>query len=393
MPGAPTARGDRPDDACRRGPAAGRPGLRMRCGPRLDRSARRLVIRTDLRLFMPSPRTARNGSSSTRSARVRLRECSCLPSPAPIRRPRPTRRGHWPPRCAPAARTAPGRGMADPASDVHPRFTARISIPAFADTRSLEAGCGFLRAQLEERVRDLVRRQPQGSWNLGCYDPTLELLKLADSSLPARQPQDSCSTSRSIPPGKRRSGRETRAAGFDPQGRREAADARCGSAFESSRTDDNLRIRSEAARELTPCSCRSTRRGRHRRLGSVDVIGMVILLLVAYRRPLPVVCSGPAHWSIAGRRLRRSAPIFGTVHGMPLAFGFTLIGVARTIRSICSATSVAGSMPRSSVRACWPTLPPEWQAPASLTSPSCSGVHGLAQLSVFTVSRVSRWRD
>ena len=122
-------------------------------------------------------------------------------------------------------------------------------------------------------------------------------------------------------------------------------------------------------------------------LGSVDVIGMVILLLVAYRSVpvlvlglLPLVSAGVAGLAAVGT-------IFGTVHGITLAFGFTLIGVAQDYPIHLFSHQHRGLDARSSARALWPTL-------ATGVASTCvaylaflfSGVRGLAQLSVFTVT-------
>ena len=122
-------------------------------------------------------------------------------------------------------------------------------------------------------------------------------------------------------------------------------------------------------------------------IGSVDVIGMVILLLVAYRSVpvlvlglLPLVSAGVAGLAAVGT-------IFGTVHGITLAFGFTLIGVAQDYPIHLFSHQHRGLDARSSVRALWPTL-------ATGVASTCvaylaflfSGVRGLAQLSVFTVT-------
>jgi predicted exporter len=122
-------------------------------------------------------------------------------------------------------------------------------------------------------------------------------------------------------------------------------------------------------------------------IGSIDVIGIVILLLVAYRSVpvlvlglLPLVSAGVAGLAAVGT-------IFGTVHGITLAFGFTLIGVAQDYPIHLFSHQHRGLDARSSVRALWPTL-------ATGVASTCvaylaflfSGVRGLAQLSVFTVT-------
>ena len=114
---------------------------------------------------------------------------------------------------------------------------------------------------------------------------------------------------------------------------------------------------------------------------------MVLLLLVAYRS-LPVLVLGSLPLVSAGLvGLAAVSAAFGDVHGITLAFGFTLIGVAQDYPMHLFSHQRRGMMPRDNVRALWPTL-------ATGVASTCiaylaflfSGVSGLAQLAVFTIS-------
>jgi len=345
---------------------------------------RHLVIGTDLRLFMPSPQTPQE--------RLILEEIGEGPASRmlllAISGPDPQAAADTS-RALTAELRASGEfrlvANGESSLDAIPDslLAYRYLLSPTLDRSSLDAG--FLRAQLEERVRDL------GSPAAGFMepwlprDPTLELLKLADSWLPARQPQllydvwfDSSGKEALLVA-------ETRAAGFDPQGQRRTADA-LQRAFDASRTDGNLRLESSGPGAFSVLMQERTQ-GEAQWLGSVSVVGMVILLLVAYRSVpvlvlglLPLVSAGVAGLAAVGM-------IFGTVHGITLGFGFTLIGVAQDYPIHLFSHQHRGIDARTSVRALWPTL-------ATGVASTCvaylaflfSGVRGLAQLSVFTVT-------
>jgi predicted exporter len=243
----------------------------------------------------------------------------------------------------------------------------------------------FLRAQLEERVRDLASPAAGLLEPWLPRDPTLELMTLVESWLPARQPQllddvwfDT-------------SGREalliaeTHAPGFDPQGQKVAADS-LQRAFEAVRTDSSLRLEASGPGAFSVLMQERTQ-GEAQWFGGLATVGMVILLLVAYRSVpvlllglLPLVSAGVAGLATVGG-------IFGTVHGITLAFGFTLIGVAQDYPMHLFSHQHRGLDPWANARALWPTL-------STGVASTCvaylaflfSGVHGLAQLSVFTVA-------
>ena len=70
-------------------------------------------------------------------------------------------------------------------------------------------------------------------------------------------------------------------------------------------------------------------RGEAQALGTAATVGMILLLLIAYRRIGSVVLSALPLASAGLAGLAAVSALFGTVHGITLAFGFTLIGVAQ----------------------------------------------------------------
>jgi len=251
------------------------------------------------------------------------------------------------------------------------------------DTQRLDAP--FLRAQLQARVQDLGSPVAALVEPLIPSDPTLETLRLAQAWEPAQAPQ------RRHGVWFDRAGRsallvaETVAAGFDPRGQQAAVDA-IQADFAA------VRGNSGSTLEMTGPGAFSVQIGARteaeaRWIGIVDGIGLLLLLLVAYRNwrapllgVLPLASGG-----LAG--LGAVALGFDGVHGITVAFGFTLIGVAQDYPVHLFSHQRPGVSPWASVRALWPTLATGVVATciAYLTF-FASGVEGLQQLAVFAIA-------
>jgi len=250
------------------------------------------------------------------------------------------------------------------------------------DTQRLDAD--LLRGELDARVQDLGSPAAAMIEPLLPSDPTLETLKLAQAWQPANAPQ------RLHGVWFDRAGRqallaiETQAAGFDPQGQQVAVDA-IHAAF------DAVGANSKTKLTLTGPGAFSVEiGGRTAReaslIGTIDSLVFVLLLWVAYRSwkapllgGLPLVSAG-----LVG--LGAVALAFDGVHGITVAFGFTLIGVVQDYPIHLFSHQRAGVSPWASARALWPTL-------GTGVASTCiayatflvSGVDGLQQLAVFTV--------
>jgi predicted exporter len=242
----------------------------------------------------------------------------------------------------------------------------------------------YLRGQLDARVQDLGSPAASLIEPLIPADPTLETLKLAEAWQPANAPQ------RLHGVWFDRAGRqallvaETVAPGFDPTGQQAAV---------SGIRDAFAKVRGTSAAQLVltgPGAFSVEIGGRTQReagwIGTVDTLGLIALLWIAYRSwkapllgVLPLASAG-----LAG--LGAVAMLFDGVHGITVAFGFTLIGVAQDYPIHLFSHQRAGLSPRDSARALWPTL-------ATGVVSTCiayatflvSGVDGLKQLAVFTV--------
>lgn len=343
----------------------------------------RLVVGSDLRLFMPSPRTPEE--------RLILEEIGEGPASRMLLL---AISGGDPQAAADTSRALAAalrdshefRLVANGESDLDavPQrlLPYRYLLSPTLDRTPLDAA--YLRAQLEERVRDLSSPAASLLEPWLPRDPTLELLHLAESWQPAVRPQlvndvwfdHEGQTALLVA--------ETRAAGFDPTGQQRATQE-LHKAFAAVKTDSALRLEASGPGAFSVLMQERTQR-EVQWIGSLDTLGIVGLLLLAYRSVpllmlglLPLVSAAVAGLAAVGA-------LFGTVHGITLAFGFTLIGVAQDYPIHLFSHQRTGTDPLASARALWPTL-------ATGVASTCvaylaflfSGVRGLAQLSVFTV--------
>lgn len=251
------------------------------------------------------------------------------------------------------------------------------------DHQALDAD--YLRRELRERIADLGSPAAGLLEPLIPSDPTLETLKLVESWEPADGPQRLHDVWFSRDGAAALLLAETRAPGFDPTAQAEALQA-VETAFGSARGNSATQM------ELSgpgPISAEIGARTANEAswIGTIDGIGLVLLLLIAYRswrQPLfgilPLASAG-----IAG--LIAVALLFDGMHGITVAFGFTLIGVVQDYPVHLFSHQHRGITPWQNARAIWPTL-------ATGVASTCiayltflmSGVDGLKQLAVFTIA-------
>ena len=243
----------------------------------------------------------------------------------------------------------------------------------------------YLAAQLEERIADLGSPAAGLLEPLIPADPTLETLKLVDGWQPPGGPQrihdvwfDRAGNAALLVA-------ETRAAGFDPSGQELAVNA-VRVAFDEVRAGSATRLEMSGPGAISvEIGGRTAREASL--IGSVDTIGLILLLLVAYRSwKMPLLGVLPlASAGLAG--LAAVALLFEGVHGITIAFGFTLIGVVQDYPIHLFSHQRAGISPWQNARSIWPTL-------ATGVAATCiayftflaSGVDGLKQLAVFTIA-------
>lgn len=250
------------------------------------------------------------------------------------------------------------------------------------DTQNFDAD--YLRSELEQRVQDLG--SPAAAWlkPLLGNDPTLEMLKLAEAWAPPGEPERYADVWFTRDGTQALLLAETVAGGFDPSAQREAQDALEGYFRDSAKESQAQLVLSGPG--VFTVRINATTSEEANRIGLFDSIGFITLLLLAYRRvgtvlagALPLVSGG-----LAG--MAALALLFGGAHGITLAFGFTLIGVAQDYPIHLFSHLSRERSPVAVAQLLWPTL-------ATGVASTCiaylaffaSGVDGLEQLAVFTI--------
>jgi predicted exporter len=271
-----------------------------------------------------------------------------------------------------------GNDLAEIASDLLPY---RYLLSSTLDTHRFDTA--YLHAQLQQRVEDLSSPAASMLEPWLKRDPTLETLKLAQSWAPARQPKlvDGVWFSER---GEALLVAETKAAGFDP-GAQAAAIASLQRHFASLPGAARAKLVISGPGWFGVEASRTTR-AEADRFGAITTIGFVLMLLLAYRSAVPIVVTALPLLSGAVVGFALLALIFGHAHGITVAFGFTLLGVAQEYPLRVFSHRRIGIATSQCVRELWPLL-------ATAIVSVCiaylaffaSGVAGLQQLAVFTI--------
>ena len=271
-----------------------------------------------------------------------------------------------------------GNDLAEIASDLLPY---RYLLSSSLDAHRLDAT--YLHAQLQQRVEDLSSPAASMLEPWLKRDPTLETLKLAQSWVPARQPKliDGVWFSDR---GEALLVTETKAAGFDP-GAQATAIASLQKHFAALPGAAQAKLVISGPGWFGVEASRNTR-AEADRFGAITTIGFIVMLLLAYRSAVPVVVTALPLLSGAVVGFALLALIFGHAHGITVAFGFTLLGVAQEYPLRVFSHRRIGIATSQSVRELWPLL-------ATAIVSVCiaylaffaSGVAGLQQLAVFTI--------
>lgn len=258
----------------------------------------------------------------------------------------------------------------------------RYLLSTTLDERPLDAK--YLHQELEERARDLA--SPAGAFLEPWLprDPTLELLKVLQRWQPMQEPNRLYDVWFDHDGHRALLLAQTRAAAFDPDQQRLAIDQLNSAAAELS--SGGIKMTYSGAGKFSVMMEQRTR-GEAQLLGAAATVGMIVLLLVAYRSIGTVVLSALPLASAGLAGLAAVSALFGTVHGITLAFGFTLIGVAQDYPIHLLSHRNATHSPVEVARELWPTL-------VTGVASTCiayftflfSGVIGLAQLACFTVA-------
>ncbi|WP_257386488.1 MMPL family transporter [Tahibacter caeni] len=242
----------------------------------------------------------------------------------------------------------------------------------------------YLRSELQQRVQDLG--SPAAAWlkPLLPADPTLETVKLAEAWAPPGEP------ARYADVWFTRDGKqalllaETVAGGFDPAAQRDAQDALAAHFREAAGTGRARLVLSGPGAFTVRINETTSEEANF--IGLFDTVGFVTLLLLAYRRVTTVFAGALPLLSGGLAGMAALALLFGGAHGITLAFGFTLIGVAQDYPIHLFSHLHREQPPAAVAHHLWPTL-------ATGVASTCiaylaffaSGVDGLEQLAVFTI--------
>ncbi len=345
--------------------------------------ARHLSVSNDLRLFLPEP--------TTPEQRLLLEEVGEGPasrvlvvalSGAP-----PERLADASRQLAEALRDSPSfrfvaNGQVSAEAFPDDLLPYRFLLSPTLDTQSLDAP--YLHSQLEARARDLA--SPAGLFlePLLPRDPTLETLTVLERWQPMQQPRLDFDVWFD------REGRrallvaETRAPSFDPASQR-AAIAEIDGALAAI---DEVGVEATVSGSGAFSALMETRtRSEAQFLTGMATIGMILLVLLAYRSFGGLLLSMLTLATAGLVALAVVSAVFGTVHGITLAFGFTLLGVAQDYPTHLLSHRRVGVDVAEIARELWPTL-------AIGIGSTClayltllfSGVDGLAQLACFSVA-------
>jgi len=242
-----------------------------------------------------------------------------------------------------------------------------------------------LRAALEERLQDLASPAAPLVESLVPADPTLEIASIASRWAPRQSPRTIDGAWFDA------SGRralmllQTRAAGFDPDGQQQAF-AALDATFRAANANPRVRMIVTGPGRFSALMKERTQR-EAARLGTAATAGFLLLLIVAYRRwRVPVLAPLPlATAALTG--LAAVGAVYGDVHGITLAFGFTLIGVAQDYPIHVFSHQHPGLPPMANARRLWPTLATGVAATCiAYVAFLASGVTGLAQLGLFSIT-------
>ena len=342
----------------------------------------RLVISADLRLFMPEPRTE--------AQRLLLQNVGESPAsrlllvtiggaePAVLARISKNLRDALRTHSEFELVTNGGSSFA-PVGDL---LEYRYLVTDSFDTRPLDAQ--RLSDELAERVADLSSPAAVMLEDWLPRDPTLEALHLMARWQPRFEPRLVDGVWFSADGTRALLMVESRAAAFDPDGQTRALDV-LRSEFE------RLRQPWPATIEVTgPGYFSSIIKARTQReasgFGGAATLGLITLMWFAYRRLGFTLLGALPLGSAALAGLAAVSAVFTSVHGITLAFGFTLIGVAQDYPMHLFSHLERGKPALQTARHVWPPL-------ATGVASTCiaylaflvSGVTGLAQLACLTV--------
>ncbi|HET9865189.1 MAG TPA: MMPL family transporter [Steroidobacteraceae bacterium] len=343
-----------------------------------------LTISADLRLFMPAPRTE--------GQRLLIQNIGESPASRLLLL---AIGGDEPTKLADISRRfAEGIGAreefefvangAQPAPGIPDKLLAyRYLITDSFDAAPLDAR--RLAGELEDRAADMASPAAGFLEEWLPRDPTLEMLHLAQRWQPRAEPHEQHGVWFS------RDGRralllvETHAAAFDPDGQSRAL-AALQDEFAQARGASSAMLVISGTGYFSSV-IRNRTQYEATWFGSFDTIGLITLLWLAYRRFVFTVCGALPLLTAGLAGLTAVSLLFDGVHGITIAFGFTLIGVAQDYPIHLFSHLSPGESALTTARKVWSPL-------ATGVASTCiaylaflmSGVIGLAQLACLTIT-------
>jgi predicted exporter len=257
----------------------------------------------------------------------------------------------------------------------------RYLLSTTLDTHALDVD--FLREELQQRIEDLASPAAGMLKPWLARDPTLEMLKLAQRWTPAKTPQVRDGVW-AAPDGGALLLVETAAAAFDPAAQSATIDALQAN-FDAlpGGKDAHLEISGPGYFSVL---VNANTRAEAEWLSGIGTIAFALLLLVAYRHPGVLLSAALPIASGALVGIAATALVFGPIHGITLAFGFTLLGVAQEYPLRLLSHRRAGVSAQESLAGVWPLLRLAIaSACIAYLAFLASGVAGLQQLAVFTI--------
>lgn len=343
-----------------------------------------LTVSADLRLFMPSPRTeaqrlliqnigespasrllllALGGADPAKLADISKRYGDALASRQEFAF---VANGAQPPPAIPEKLLAYRYLMSD-SFDARPLDEQRLA------------------AELEDRAADMASPAAGFLEEWLPRDPTLELLHLAQRWQPRAEPHQVDGVWFAADGKRALLLVQTRAAAFDPDGQTQAL-AALQDQFAQASGDSTAKLIVSGTGYFSSV-IRNRTQYEATWFGSFDTLGLIALLWLAYRRFVFTILGGLPLLTAGLAGLTAVSLIFDGVHGITIAFGFTLIGVAQDYPIHLFSHLRRDETALATARQVWPPL-------ATGVASTCiaylaflmSGVIGLAQLACLTIT-------
>ena len=346
---------------------------------------RNLVVTSDLRAFMPPPRNAEqklllDQIGDGPASRLLLLEIAAQPES--FEHVADLSRGLAQALRGDARFIRVLNGETDPGALDPALLPYRYLLSPTLDTQHFDAD--FLRSELQQRIEDLASPAAGMLKPWLARDPTLEMLKLAERWTPARAPRMRDGVW-AAPDGGALLLVETAAAAFDPVAQAGAI-AALGEKFRALPGSDGARLELSGPGYFSVLVSASTR-AEAERLSAIGTAAFALLLLIAYRHPGVLLSAALPIASGALAGVAATALMFGPIHSITLAFGFTLLGVAQEYPLRLLSHRRAGASARMSLLGVWPLLRLAIaSACIAYLAFFASGVAGLQQLAVFTIA-------